>query len=540
MKNLVLVIIFLWLIPKISLSQTAYNQTLGPFMSVYSSTPFTFPATPQTTGNGKLRFSWGACFQSGPASILRIYFNTSSGSQQVVYATSTQACVGILDSVTISASVLNDAITTGGGTITGSLFITDYCVAGWGCSNFNDPEVFALTLQYTAHSTNFSASSQSICPGAQVQFTDLSINNPVSWQWLFPGGNPSTSTQQHPQVTYPTPGTYDVTLISSNGITIDTLTMPSYILVNNPPVADAGTDTIICSGDTVMLGASGGISYLWSPALYISSVSIPDPEVFPVNTTIYTVTVTDQNGCTDSDDIEVEVRPLPYVIAQANTNPICLGDTTMIIAVGAQIYQWSPSTGLNTTTGQMVFANPITTTAYTVTGTDFYGCVDTTLITIVVNPLPPSPSITQLLGTLYSSPSSGYQWYLNGNPIPGANSQTYVFTQNGTYMVMITDSNGCESLSLPFNVLNTGITNSGDQSSVLIVPNPSNGWVTIKQGSLFDRIEIMDPAGRSVYNSMLPKNNIDPQVDLSSLPKGLYLMLLMNGEEICVKKVLIH
>jgi len=56
-----------------------------------------------------------------------------------------------------------------------------------------------------------------------VNYTDLSTNNPTSWFWVFPGGSPSTSTQQNPTVTYNIPGRHDVTLEATNGAGTDVL-----------------------------------------------------------------------------------------------------------------------------------------------------------------------------------------------------------------------------------------------------------------------------------------------------------------------------
>ncbi|WP_299059173.1 CARDB domain-containing protein [uncultured Polaribacter sp.] len=66
---------------------------------------------------------------------------------------------------------------------------------------------------------NFSVESQTLSASNSVQFTDQSINAPISWVWSFPGGTPSTSTLQNPSVTYNTEGVYDVTLkvFNANG-----------------------------------------------------------------------------------------------------------------------------------------------------------------------------------------------------------------------------------------------------------------------------------------------------------------------------------
>jgi PKD repeat protein len=67
--------------------------------------------------------------------------------------------------------------------------------------------------------------------GSKVTFTDLSANFPTSWQWTFPGGDPSSSSAQNPQVAYNTPGSFNVILkvANANGESVDTL--KNYIVV---------------------------------------------------------------------------------------------------------------------------------------------------------------------------------------------------------------------------------------------------------------------------------------------------------------------
>ncbi|MBT3648688.1 MAG: T9SS type A sorting domain-containing protein [Flavobacteriales bacterium] len=62
-----------------------------------------------------------------------------------------------------------------------------------------------------------------------VTFSDSSINNPTSWDWTFPGGTPSTSSDQHPMVSYTDTGIFDVTLIASNTYGPDTMIKENYI-----------------------------------------------------------------------------------------------------------------------------------------------------------------------------------------------------------------------------------------------------------------------------------------------------------------------
>lgn len=81
--------------------------------------------------------------------------------------------------------------------------------------------------------TNFVAGNRSGCPGLTVQFNNTTIGSPDSFQWFFPGGEPSQSTDPSPLVVYNSFGDYDVTLITVNEFGADTLIRPGFVSVNN-------------------------------------------------------------------------------------------------------------------------------------------------------------------------------------------------------------------------------------------------------------------------------------------------------------------
>ncbi|MFP4664620.1 MAG: PKD domain-containing protein [Bacteroidales bacterium] len=78
---------------------------------------------------------------------------------------------------------------------------------------------------------DFEADQTSINTGATVNFTDLSTNNPDSWEWSFEGGTPNLSTDQNPSVTYDIPGTYTVSLTATNDYGDSTESKTDYITV---------------------------------------------------------------------------------------------------------------------------------------------------------------------------------------------------------------------------------------------------------------------------------------------------------------------
>lgn len=78
---------------------------------------------------------------------------------------------------------------------------------------------------------DFRATKSVLCPGESVDFFDESYNSVSGWTWTFQGGSPATSTAQNPTVTYNTAGTYEVTLVATDGGTSQTTTKTAFITV---------------------------------------------------------------------------------------------------------------------------------------------------------------------------------------------------------------------------------------------------------------------------------------------------------------------
>lgn len=79
---------------------------------------------------------------------------------------------------------------------------------------------------------NFIASQLRVCENEEIIFNDFSAGSITSWQWSFPGATPDTSNEQNPVVSYRLPGTYDVTLTVSDGVTQNTTVKTAYIMVD--------------------------------------------------------------------------------------------------------------------------------------------------------------------------------------------------------------------------------------------------------------------------------------------------------------------
>jgi PKD repeat protein len=111
-------------------------------------------------------------------------------------------------------------------------------------------------LQPMQATAGFMCNDNTPCITTSFQFEDQSMGNIISWNWTFEGGNPPTSTDQNPLVSYNALGQYDVRQIVYDGEVYDTLFNPQYITVIAAPV-QPNTPT----GQTVICEDSPGIVY---------------------------------------------------------------------------------------------------------------------------------------------------------------------------------------------------------------------------------------------------------------------------------------
>ena len=173
-------------------------------------------------------------------------------------------------------------------------------------------------------------SNSGICPGGNVTLSGSASGGDgnFSYSWAPATGlsNPSIANPvASPNVTT----TYTLIVTDGNGCTdSDNL----VITVHNNPAVLAGNDVAVCLGESISLQATGsggsgsGFVYSWSPSSGLNNPLIDDPEARPTVTTTYTVTLTDSNGCQDSDQVTVTVNPLPVINFVNSTITFCEND----------------------------------------------------------------------------------------------------------------------------------------------------------------------------------------------------------------------
>jgi gliding motility-associated-like protein len=155
-------------------------------------------------------------------------------------------------------------------------------------------------------------STSPVCEGADLR---LQANNGLQYSWSGPGNFSSAEkTPLLPAVNLNAAGNYYVQVISSGGCSaIDSVN----VLISPLPIANAGTDGVICQGNRIPLQASGGNQFFWQPATGLSNPSVANPVASPAVTTAYIVKVTNPGGCADEDTLLVTVNKKPV----ANAGP---------------------------------------------------------------------------------------------------------------------------------------------------------------------------------------------------------------------------
>ena len=190
---------------------------------------------------------------------------------------------------------------------------------------------------------NFEANAIAICEGESVNFSDLSVNTPTAWQWIFEGGTANNVNAQNPTVVYQTAGQYSVSLTVSNEFGTDEMTQTELITVYENPIANAGADMSIDYGESIVLNATGGINYVWNNAETLDNAFIASPQANPTETTTYSVTVTSVNGCESIDEVTITVANTPICELPQNIMISNITETTAEISwqevVGAALYE---------------------------------------------------------------------------------------------------------------------------------------------------------------------------------------------------------
>ncbi len=309
----------------------------------------------------------------------------------------------------------------------------------------------------------------SVCLGDTVQ---LSATGGDSYLWS-PATGLSDPTVADP-LAFPTvTTTYAVIVTDSLGCsTVDSVT----VTVNQPPVVDAGADTLFCPGTTVTLGGSptgpAGSQYIWTPSTGLSDAFVANPVATAADTITYIVAVLDTNGCAAADAVTLFELPVPNVDAGPDQT-ICAGDSAQLQGSGTGTLLWTPPFGISDPTIPDPFVSPEATIIYTLTATAPNTCVSSDQVTVTVNVLPSAnagPDKVICLGdsVIIGLPGPGtFAW----TPAAGLSS-TSVATPLASpatttmYFVSVVDTNACAQVDSMMVTVNQPVNAGGDGADI--------------------------------------------------------------------------
>ncbi len=227
----------------------------------------------------------------------------------------------------------------------------------------------------------------------------------------------------------------------------------------------------------------------------------------------------------------------PTITLSAPAGPYCFGEDITVTATTtnagtAPAYQWTvndvpvgadaPNHMINGLAGNAVVRCTLSSDAACASAT----AVESAPLFIMPSVVP--APVASINGTAVSAspvPGAGFQWFLNGDPVPGGNSATITVTIPGDYHVVATVA-GCasEASNIVTYEINTGLM-MHDASGFQLAPNPTDGPLTIRGASPMQQMELWNAVGQKVLEQR------GPYMDLSPFAPGVYTVVLLSGNE---------
>ncbi len=319
--------------------------------------------------------------------------------------------------------------------------------------------------------TAFCAGSSSVLSAASSTTGSGSIS---SYQWQMNGSNISGAISS--TYTATAAGNYQVVVTNSNNCVNTSST--TTIVVNANPIAQVSGNTSFCAGTNTVLSAalsaagSGTInSYQWQ--FNGSNISGATAQTYTATVAgNYQVVIANTNNCDNTSVayvVSINANPVANI---AGNSSFCAGTNVLLDATASSAgsgtingYQWQ----LNGSNISGATASSYTATSpgnYAVVVSNSNNCTNTSAVFVLTVNANPTASVTgsnnicvgaaTTLSASNSTAGSGiindFQWQLNGNNIPGANSSTYIANTAGNYQVVVTNSNNCTTTSSTFAI----------------------------------------------------------------------------------------
>lgn len=428
------------------------------------------------------------------------------------------------------------------------------------------------------------------CVGQSIQLNDNSANMVSGWNWIIPGGSPSSSIVQNPQIVYSSVGTKTITLYATNviGTTNTSAAYTRTIAIYAVPNVNSNS-SIICAGASATLMATGATSYSWSSGQTTSSIVVT-----PSATSAYTVTGT-TNGCSNFDvsAVIIPATSIPEIctvsIDSLFQNNIVFWDKTITNKVDSFIIYREVSTGI-----------------YKRIGAKPYGALSRFIDTVrSIGPANGDPNITSYRYKLQLRDSCGnysalspyhncfyftainngnFIWNsyeIEGQPVTpvttcdlfrdnfGTNSWTAVgscagtqtnindpafssypnalwridglgFNCNPTYKTTAQINKTKSNVKNNFNAPGTptGIKNNDLSATISLAPNPAQSNITVYFAggvNTITKLYVMDVVGKTISHHEIHEGNT-AIIPVEQLSNGVYFIKIQQGKNTTTKK----
>lgn len=420
------------------------------------------------------------------------------------------------------------------------------------------------------------ADPPAICLGDNSQLDCLPSGGSEEYSYYWSSNPPGfNATIQNPTVSPDVTTTYTVTVNDGYNQVTSSVT----VTVKPLPDVDAGIDQIIRNGvsttlEATVTGGTGAYHYHWSPENLLISPYVEDPTTHNLyQSQVFNLIVTDDFGCVNSDEVAVTVSSeYLQVFAYPEDSALCYGYTTQLHAIPTggswhyTIYQWEPDTLVVYPDSANTMITPLyDTTMYIVRVYDGYNWTQDT-VTVMMNPLPDinlmpdgypvlnkDTIIACVYDTIYltaGNPGMDYLWsdYSTGDSLK-ITTTGLIWDVQTAWLKVTNPQTLCydsDTLTVIFSFSEcSGIDENSKDSFVTIYPNPTRGefYVHFKGLTGTFLISLYDIKGRLLSKDQFQvtaADNSSRRMDISSLPKGIYMLRILNDKFVYNTKIILH
>lgn len=402
-------------------------------------------------------------------------------------------------------------------------FLVDKTAAPVGYAFYNDILLDSLSIIETPCTppTVSLGNDTTICVNSTITLDAANVGASYLWS--------NAATTQ--TISVSAAGIYWVDVTNGACTTRDTI----VVSISALPIVDLGNDTAFCPGATITLdAANAGATYLWSNAATTQSIDV-------TSAGIYSVAVTNSNGCVGHDTVEVDAF-LAVVVDLGNDTTICSDPgLSLDVTITGGTYIWDDAS--TNPTRDITAAG-----TYFVTVTDANGCESTDTIDVELVPLA-TGTLNVTAGAAdgsYNMSISGSNgvasvaWnFGNGQTDSGLNT-SYTYEANGSYTItayLINDCGDTTVLTRTIDVVLSVANLKLSEAQFSLYPNPATSVITIanNSGLQMQSVSVYNVLGQQVYLAQA-SNSSTHQMNVTGFAAGVYTVRVATPQGVVIRK----